>query len=234
MNKASIILLLSLFTACAHSNMPQRDPQARPPVHVDLTVQGKQLAEAGDYVRAEQYLGGALEAGADVDAVLPSLLRVCVASERYEAALAYAERYEPQARHSAELQLVLAALQISVGQVEAARRSLELVLAHNNDPQAHYLLGDMYYHTLQDYAAADKHYREYLALAPKGRHADNVRRLLLKSPVEAQLDSGTRTDAVMKPVMAPEHTVNEEAQAERPMLVPMPPSNAPAMQGDAP
>jgi tetratricopeptide (TPR) repeat protein len=179
MGKVAVILVL-LLTACAHRG-PVRDPQGRPPAHVDLAMQGMRLAEAGDHMRAEQYLAGALEAGGDVDAVLPSLLRVCVAGERYEAALAYAERYEPDARASAELHLVLAALQLSVGQVDAARRSLEIVLSQQNHAQAHYLLGDLYYHTLQDYAAADHHYREYLALVPTGRRSENARRLLLKS-----------------------------------------------------
>jgi tetratricopeptide (TPR) repeat protein len=209
MRKASIVLMFVVLSGCAR-NLPQRDPNGRPPVHVDLTVQGKQLAEAGDYVRAEQYLAGALESGGDVDAVLPVLLRVCVASERYEAALAYAERYEPQAKNSAELELVLAALQLSVGQVDAARRSLEAVLAQKDDPRAHYMLGDLYYHTLQDYAAADNHFRQYLALEPDGAHAQNVRRLLLKAPVHSSGElKHERADAPVKNVTMPEEEAND-------------------------
>lgn len=181
MKAPQLLAVLFLLVGCAHNQGPHRDPNNRPPVHVDLTAQGISFAEAGDFLRAEQYLASALRAGADVDKVLPALLRVCVASERYEAALAYAQRYEPNARESAELQLVLAALQMGVGQVENARRTLELVLAHNEDAQAHFLLGELYYHNLEDYASADKHYRQYLALAPTGRHAESVRRMLLKS-----------------------------------------------------
>ena len=213
MSKASIILVFVVLSGCAR-NLPQRDPNGRPPVHVDLTIQGKQLAESGDYVRAEQYLAGALESGAEVDAVLPALLRVCVASERYEAALAYAERYEPQARNTAELELVLAALQLSVGQVDAARRSLEAVLAQKDDPRAHYMLGDLYYHTLQDFAAADNHFRQYLALEPDGAHAANVRRLLLKAPVHASSERKNESvDAPAKDVTTPEEEANDRPVA---------------------
>jgi tetratricopeptide (TPR) repeat protein len=174
------LLALCLLSACAHG--PRRDPNGRPPIHVDLTAQGKQFAEQGDLERAEQYLAGALRTGANVNEVLPLLLRVCIASDRYEAALVYAERYEPQAGDSVELQLVLAALQSGIGQTENARRTLELVLAQEKDnAQAHYMLGELYYHQIQDYGSADRHYREYLALAPTGQHVGEVKRLLLKA-----------------------------------------------------
>lgn len=184
------VLSLCLLGACAQRG-PVKNAEALPPAHVDLAARGRELAKAGDYVRAEQYLAGALEAGGEVDAILPALLRVCVASERYEAALAYTERYEPEASDSSELELVLAALQLGLGQVENARRSLELVLKQKPEPQAHYLLGELYYHALQDYGAADEHYRAYLALAPTGRFAPHVRRLLLKSP-DAPPDFGPK------------------------------------------
>ena len=121
------LLSLCLLAACAQRG-PVKTAEALPPAHVDLAARGRELAKAGDYVRAEQYLAGALEAGGEVDAILPALLRVCVASERYEAALAYTERYEPEASDSPELELVLAALQLGLGQVENERRSLELGL----------------------------------------------------------------------------------------------------------
>jgi tetratricopeptide (TPR) repeat protein len=223
MRNASLLLVFVVLTGCTR-NLPQRDPAGRPAVHVDLTVQGKQLAEAGDYVRAEQYLAGALEAGGDVDAVLPVLLRVCVASERYEAALAYAERYEPLARNSAQLELVLAALQLSVGQVDAARRSLEAVLAQEENPQAHYMLGDLYYHTLQDFSAADNHFRQYLALAPDGPHAANVRRLLLKSPHQTFSSEKSELDAPAKSVTMPEEELDDSFDA-RPQPMPREPES---------
>jgi len=173
---------LCLLCACTRG-LPERGPRPdEPTAHEELAARGRRFAELGDYVRAEQYLAGSLEAGGNVDTILPALLRSCVASERYEAALSYAERYEPEAGDSSELELVLAALQLGLGQLDKARRSLELVLKQRPDAQAHYLLGELYYHSLQDYGAADRHYREYLALAPKGHYAPHVRRLLLTSP----------------------------------------------------
>jgi tetratricopeptide (TPR) repeat protein len=204
MSPARLCLFLVVLSACAHAG-PQRDPNGRPPVHVDLAAQGRLFAEEGDLERAEQYLAGALRTGANVNEVLPLLLRVCIAADRYEAALVYAERYEPAAGDTVELQLVLGALQSGIGQVENARRTLELVLAQDGkNAQAHYMLGELYYHHVQDFGAADRHYRQYLALAPTGSHASEVKRLLLKSaavqqnvPIEEERQA---TDAVPVPV----------------------------------
>jgi tetratricopeptide (TPR) repeat protein len=204
MLRICLVLGLFLLSACAHG--PHRDPSGRPPVHVDLTAQGKQFAEQGDLERAEQYLAGALRTGANVNEVLPLLLRVCIAADRYEAALVYAERYEPQAGDSVELELVLAALQSGIGQTENARRTLELVLAQEKDnAQAHYMLGELYYHAIQDYGAADQHYREYLALAPAGPHAHEVKRLLLKAATLQKMTpvEPTATDAPGDTLPAP-------------------------------
>jgi tetratricopeptide (TPR) repeat protein len=218
MKSFSMLVLLGVLSACSHAPTRETTPRA---VYVDLMEQGKRLAAEGDYVRAEQYLAGALETGGDVDVVLPVLLKVCFASERFEAALAYAERFEPNARDSVELQLVLAALQMAVGQVDNARRTLELVLKLHDDARAHYLLGELFYNTLEDYGAADKHYRRYLALQPQGPHASNVRRLLLKAPT-------SRTTALNETslhggVSQPDETATDAV----PVLVPMPEENLP-------
>ncbi|HKU41282.1 MAG TPA: tetratricopeptide repeat protein [Polyangiales bacterium] len=175
------MLCLCLLVGCAHvAQKPERDRQPRPPVHVDLAARARQLLAAGDHVRAEQYYAAAIDAGGELDTLLPALLRVCVAAERYEAALAYTERYQPSTRDNPRLELVLAALQLGLGQVERARKTLEALLEDREDAQAHYLLAQLYYHSLSDFGSADRHYREYLALAPNGKHAAEARHSLLK------------------------------------------------------
>jgi tetratricopeptide (TPR) repeat protein len=182
----SAMCLALAAAGCAHA--PASTPahgamreESKRPLHVELKERGLSLAAAGEDVRAEQYFAGALESGGDVDEILPLLLRVCVASERYEAALAYAERYQPAPGENLELDMVLAALQLGLGQIERARKNLEQILSQKKLPQAHYMLGELYGNSLQDYGAADLHYREYLALAPDGAHAAQARRSLLKT-----------------------------------------------------
>lgn len=193
-----VLLVLSLCVGCAHAAVPEAvsavtpgagqkpEQKSRELVRAELVKQGQQLAAAGEDVRAEQYLVAALDLGADVKRVLPTLLRVCVAAERYEAALAYVERYEPPAEDDPQLTLVLAALEIGLGQVERARKNLEQLVMEEPSPQAHYMLGELYAQRLQDYGTADRHYREYLALAPNGPHAARARRSLLKTTSAAE------------------------------------------------
>lgn len=198
-------MCLALAAGCAHApagrpaQAPVRAEQAQEPPHVTLTERGRRLATAGEDVRAEQYLAGALEMGGSVDEILPLLLRVCVSAERYEAALSYAERYQPEPGANLQLDMVLAALQLGLGQVERARKSLGQVLEQQDVPQAHYMLGELYSNSLQDYGAADRHYREYLALAPDGPYAAKARRSLLKTTESAKTatqDDKTRSKEV--------------------------------------
>lgn len=199
MRSLSIVALLCV--GCAHAAATAPQPVRRQqPLHEDLAERGQELAQRGEDLRAEQYLAGALESGADVDVVLPRLLRVCVASERYEAALMYAERFQPAPGTNLQLDLVLAGLQLGLGQVERARKNLEQILDVKDEPQAHYMLGRLYAGSLQDFEAADRHYRKYLALAPDGAHATEARRSLLKTTVDAPMQgSGKSRPREVKP-----------------------------------
>ena len=58
-----------------------------------LFASGREAAERGDAIRAEQYLSLALERGYDRDAVVPPLLEVCIAGSHLRAALNHAEPY---------------------------------------------------------------------------------------------------------------------------------------------
>lgn len=146
-----------------------------------LLERGKAFANVGDLTRAEQYLSGALDAGADPAEVMPVLLRVCIQAKRYRVAIDYAEpvlRKRPADHH---LRFVVASLHAVVGDIDAARAALEEIASGRpDDAQVHYWIAVL----LRDEAGkrldADKHFREYLRLAPGGAHAEEARASLLK------------------------------------------------------
>lgn len=149
-----------------------------------LVAKGKAFAELGDNSRAEQYLAAALDRGADPRVVLPLLVRVCIAEQRYRVAIDYAE---PQLRRQPgdyRLRFVVASLYQSIGDVAAARRELQRVVDSKPDhADAHFAIGVLFRDEDKDPAAADPHFREYLRLKPDGPHAPEARAALLK-PVE--------------------------------------------------
>jgi Flp pilus assembly protein TadD len=108
----------------------------------ELLAKGQQAAARGDAVRAEQYLGLAIEQGADRRRVMPIMLRACLASSHLRAALNYTEPYLREYPDDDALRYVVATIHVGLGQEAAARRELRLLLARKaSNPEAHYLLG---------------------------------------------------------------------------------------------
>jgi tetratricopeptide (TPR) repeat protein len=103
---------------------------------------GQEAAARGDAVRAEQYLGLAIERGAECRTILPILLESCLRSSHLRTALNYAEPYLLEHPEDDHLRYLVANIHLSLGQAARAKRELGLILqrnAHNAD--AHYLLG---------------------------------------------------------------------------------------------
>ena len=89
----TLAVACALLWACAPHQSHNVAPKAnieRPDAHA-LVQAARRYAAAGDMVRAEQYFSAALSSGADERAVIPELLRVCVASQHYRLATEYAE-----------------------------------------------------------------------------------------------------------------------------------------------
>lgn len=152
---------------------------------------GRDAADHGDSVRAEQYLSLALERGYDPSRVLPVLLRVCLASSRLRAALDHAEPYLRDHPEAEALRYLVATIHAGLGQVEEARLSLEQLLRTNpNSADAHYLLGIL--DADGDASSARVHFRTYLDVAPRGEHAPEVRSRLAELAIR---DEATARDA---------------------------------------
>jgi tetratricopeptide (TPR) repeat protein len=142
---------------------------------------GRALAAQGDSLRAEQYLRAALTGGAPADEVVPLLISVCVASQRYRAAVADARSYLQLHPGASRLRFVLASLLAGLGDYPAAVDELTaLVSREPSHVLGHYALGVLYRDRLRHAERADQEFRVYLALAPSGAHAEEARASLLQ------------------------------------------------------
>ena len=156
------------------SGSPRPDP-------VLLEQQGRRFAQAGDLVRAEQYLAAALNAGADEARVVPELLRVCVDSQHYQLATEYVEVALAKHPADAHLRFLAGALYLSVGERARARDHLERAARElPDDAELQFSVACFFRDEMTDLAAADGYFREYLRLAPTGPHADEARGSLLE------------------------------------------------------
>jgi len=142
----------------------------------ELFRRGVLLGQAGDSVRAEQYIAAAIDRGFSEDRAMPALMHACVRSSRLSAALTYAEPYLLRNPSNWPLRLLVASLHMGLAQHERARQELDRVLrdAPEEPPEAHYFLGVLLRDQLDDLEGARGHFRRYLALAPQGDHRDEA------------------------------------------------------------
>jgi len=141
-----------------------------------------QLADAADYTRAEQYLNLATKHGGDPAQVMPLLIDVCVRDQRYRAALQYAEEHLRRHPRAYRLRYIEATLLRALGDIGKSRQELQRVLdASPEYADAHYSMAVLLRDQLSSYVEADRHFREYLRLAPRGQHAEEAGDSLLDS-----------------------------------------------------
>jgi tetratricopeptide (TPR) repeat protein len=145
-----------------------------------LLARAEALAQIGDYTRAEQYLQAARASGASERAVLPLLIRVCMHDQRYRAAVQHVEEYLRKHPSQYPVRFVLATLYAGLGEAESARRELERVVAEApRHAEAHFALAMVLRQDLGNYRDADRHFRAYLELAPRGPHVAEAESALM-------------------------------------------------------
>jgi tetratricopeptide (TPR) repeat protein len=183
---AALALALSGCGAGAVSEPTTGVARPHPESPSALFEQGRDAARRGDSVRAEQYLTLAVERGYPREKALPLLLEACIASSRLRAALDHAESYLRQHPEHQGLRYLVATLYASLGQAAQAEVELEQLLrANSRHPEAHYLAGVLAEEVNGEQAR--EHFRQYLAIAPSGRRAAEVRSRLSELAVHEAL-----------------------------------------------
>lgn len=146
-----------------------------------LAKQGEQYAEAGDFTRAQQYYAAALAAGGKSTAILPHLLRACIAAGDVRLASEYAETELSRNPDNAHLRFLTGALHAQVGNRETARKHLVQAASDlKDDAKVQFSVATFFRDDLKDVVAADPYFREYLRLAPRGEHAPEARGSLME------------------------------------------------------
>lgn len=197
MRGASLALTLALAGACTPT--PQEQVQAdmkrmRSEHSADkLFDRGRAFAQVGDLTRAEEYLVAALDQGKPAAVVLPELFAVCVRAGKYRVAVQYAEQHLARHPRDSSTRFVLGSLHAALGEGVEARRALEEVVRDRpRDARAYYALAVLMRDTERDPVSADRYFRRYLELEPRGVHADEARESLLKSVPQPPGDAGAR------------------------------------------
>ena len=186
MSRRALVIVLLVAAGCGAPPAPAGDPLDG--VSADLLYQrGIEAHRRGDSERAEQYLLAALDRGLPAEQGLPALLAVCIAADRYDAALQHARGQLLRAPRDAGLHYLVAALHSAVGDVAAATDELERVFELEPDlPEAHWLLAVVLEPRADERPRVAAALTRYLALAPEGAHADEARhRLAHASPASA-------------------------------------------------
>jgi tetratricopeptide (TPR) repeat protein len=174
------LVTIVVLSGCAHTALT-RGPE-REDLSGEQLVQVAQAAEQmGDTLRAQQYLGAALRAGAEESRVLPKLLLLYVSDGQYRVAIEHCEHYLRRHPNDQKVRLLLSTLHTAVGDHEGAITQYERVLsAAPGDAYAHFALASVLHEQGGSSLRADEHFRTYLELAPDGEHAAEARGLLLK------------------------------------------------------
>lgn len=177
--------VVSWLSACAAVGVHPQTGSARAPDPLDrlsaaeLYALGVQLSQAGDSVRAEQYLAAALDRGYPEAQALPALISLCLRQSRLRSALLYGIPYLERHPDDVPLRYLLAAVLLGLVQPDRAYAELGQVLIRQPaHASALYLRAVTARDHLRDAAAARADFTRYLKVAPDGIHADEAQAFL--------------------------------------------------------
>lgn len=196
---ARLLLVALVLSACGGaSTQPTRTQMPDPLDQVEaqeLFRRGQQLAQMGDYVRAEQYLVAAMERGVTEAQVMPELMEVCVQSSRYSAALSYAEPYLAGHPEDWRLRQLVASILMGLGRPSDAVRELErVVISAPEEPLPYFLLGVIQRDHLHSPVLARERFLRYLELSPEGPHAEEAQEGVRLVDAEGALETAPQTE----------------------------------------
>lgn len=185
MSRVGPIVMLGVgigaLSGCATSS-PREPEHLRQPLSDahQLAERGARASESGDFIRAEQYFTAAIAAGGDRSTLVPQLLRACVASGHLRLAGEISEAELPRTPHDGRLRFLAGAIQASLGNRALARDHLVRAATElPNSADVQFAVATFFRDDLGDRVDADPYFRAYLALAPKGPHAEEAKGSLM-------------------------------------------------------
>ena len=146
-----------------------------------LLKKAQASAVMGDYSRAEQYYAAALKAGVPEKAAVQRMIEVCVADQRYPAAVDHAEQYLYRHPGDAEMQFAAASLHVAIGELSRGRSLYEAVIKDRPEwPEPHSAFATLLRAEDCDVTRADQQDLTYLKLSPQGAFAETARARLTR------------------------------------------------------
>jgi predicted Zn-dependent protease len=175
----SLFFILCVGCATTNPNEKQNSPLEKKlgenPNDRSVNLKLGEEAEAtGDTLRAEQYYLRAEALGVPEEEMLPRLLRVLVNAHRYDEALDRCRKRLDVKPEDRATRYVEAALYVALDRPKEAEKELDsLVRTRPDDADAYLALGRLYKDTGDERARSM--FEKYLALAPNGQAAPQVR-----------------------------------------------------------
>lgn len=174
----------------AHSAMEKKLGEDPDDKQINLRF-AEQAEASGDYLRAEQYYLRAEALGVPPTEIVPRILHVLVAGQRYDEALERCRLRLQVAPEDRATRFVEAALLSALDRPAEAERDLSsLVHGRPDDAEAYLALGKLYRDGYKDFARARPMFEKYLALAPNGQAAAALRYELAEpAPAPSELEA---------------------------------------------
>lgn len=186
-HRRALAIWLFLLPSCMGATAQHQETQRimrEEASHQELFRKGEASAAVGDLTRAEQYYMASLKAGGDAKRITERLLLVCVADQRYPAALEYANQHLYHHPRDVDVKFAAASIHAALGDTLSARWLLEEVVKARPDwSEAHYALATVLREQGEALDHAEIHDLAYLRLSPEGPLAEQVKeRLRRKTP----------------------------------------------------
>jgi tetratricopeptide (TPR) repeat protein len=118
--------------------------------------------------------------GFDERVVVPELVKVCIASSRLRAALAFAEPYVARNPQDAGMQYVVGTIHMALGNLEEASGHLDGALRSRSLMQDALFSLALVAKARGQFSMARENLEKYLAHNPKGRYASRAKSLLAR------------------------------------------------------
>lgn len=202
MRLLTVLIASTLALGCGHAPpKTQQEPANQEETSAQLFKRGQTAIQAGDFVRAEQYLTLALADPSFQRPALKLLIHACIQSGHLWVIVNQTEAYLRSHPDDDTLRYLLATTEETMGHRAEAMKHLRLILSH--DPSyvdAHYLIGILKLSEAPDESL--HHFETCLTLAPQGPHAQELKGRIAELQLLHSSDEA-RPTAIDTPVVHP-------------------------------